>query len=164
LYYTSQSPNYGRLQALELTGDAKQGALTGRQHYGKNRSVTTFFIEAHRTLSNMILIYTVIVGIWGVFNAFRRMPPDGNFNGALALAVALFVIEGLAGMLLVLLGLRPARIIHFLYGVTIVLTIPAIFAFSRGRNTSRESLLYGLAMLFIAGLADRAAQTALVGD
>ncbi len=112
----------------------------------------------------MIGIYALVVGIWGIVNAFRRVPPDGNFNGALVLAVALFVIEGLTGMLLAVLGLRPARIIHFLYGITIVLTIPAIFAFTRGRNTSRESLLYGLGMIFIAGLADRAAHTALVGD
>jgi heme A synthase len=74
------------------------------------------------------------------------------------------VVEGLIGMVLVLMGLRPGRIIHFLYGVTIVLTIPAVFAFSRGRNTSRESLFYGMAMLFIAGLADRATSTALAGD
>lgn len=138
--------------------------MTGTQHYGKNRGVTTFLIEAHRTLSNMIGIYTLVVGIWGVVNAIRRVPPDGNFNGALVLAVAVFVIEGVLGMLLVLLGLTPARTVHFLYGVTILLTIPAIFAFTRGRNSSRESLLYGLGMLFIAGLNDRAAQTALVGD
>jgi heme A synthase len=126
--------------------------------------MTTFLIEAHRTLSSMIGIYALIVGIWGVVNAVRRVPPDGNFNGALALAVGLFVIEGIIGVVLVLLGLRPARLVHVLYGVTIVLTIPAIFAFTRGRNTSRESLLYGIAMIFIAGLNDRAANTALVGD
>jgi heme A synthase len=126
--------------------------------------VTTFLIEAHRTLSSMIGIYALVVGIWGVVNAVRRMPPDGNFNGALALGVGLFVVEGVIGMVLVLLGLRPGRIIHVLYGVTIVLTIPAVFAFSRGRNTSRESLFYGMAMLFVAGLNDRAASTAITGD
>ncbi|HEX8220951.1 MAG TPA: hypothetical protein VF914_17305 [Chloroflexia bacterium] len=126
--------------------------------------MTTFLIEAHRTLSNMIGIYAVVVGIWGIVNAVRRMPPDGNFNGALVLAVGLFVVEGIIGMVLVLIGLRPGRIIHFLYGVIIVLTIPAVFAFSRGRNTSRESLFYGMAMLFIAGLTDRASSTALAGD
>lgn len=110
----------------------------------------------------MVLIYSVLMGLWGVFNAFRRMPPDGNYNGALSIAVGLFVLEGVVGMLLVLLGLKPARIIHFLYGVTIMLTIPAIFAFSRGRNTSRESLFYGVGMLFIAGLVERATETATV--
>lgn len=126
--------------------------------------MTTFLIEAHKTLSTMIGFYALIVGIWGIVNAVRRVPPDGNFNGVLVLAVGLFLVEGLLGMLMVVLGLRPARTIHFLYGVTIFLTIPAIFAFTRGRNTSRESLLYGIGMLFIAGLNDRAASTALVND
>lgn len=124
--------------------------------------MTTILIQMHHTLSVMALIYALAVGLWGVFNAFRRMPPDGNYNGALAIAVGLFVLEGVVGVILVLLGLRPARIIHFLYGVTIVLTIPAIFTFSRGRNTSRESLFYGIGMLFIAGLIDRATETATV--
>ncbi len=123
----------------------------------------TLLTEAHRTLSTMTIIYSVIVGVWGLANALRRMPPDGNYNGALALGVGLFVLEGLIGVALVLLGLRPARLIHFLYGVTIMVTIPGIFAFTRGRNTSRESLLYGIGMLFIAGLAERATDTALVG-
>lgn len=110
----------------------------------------------------MVLIYALLMGVWGVFNAFRRQPPDGNYNGALAIAVGLFVLDGVIGVILVLLGLKPARIIHFLYGITIVLTIPAIFAFSRGRNTSRESLFYGIGMLFIAGLVERATETATV--
>lgn len=112
----------------------------------------------------MIGIYSLLVGIWGVINGARRVPPDGNFNGALAVAVGLFVLEGLVGITLVLLGLRPARAVHILYGVTIVFLIPAVFAFTRGRNSSRESLLYGLALIIIAGLNDRAANTGLVPD
>ena len=117
-------------------------------------------IEIHRTLSNMISLYSLIMAAWGLFNFLRRNPPDGSYNGALVLAVGLYVIEGLVGMVLVLMGLMPARLIHFLYGVTIVITIPGIFAFTRGRNSSRESMLYGLGFLFIWGLTERAVTTA----
>lgn len=112
----------------------------------------------------MIGIYSLLVGVWGVINGARRVPPDGNFNGALAVAVGLFLVEGLVGMTLALMGLRPARAIHILYGVTIMLIIPGIFALTRGRNSSRESLFYGIALIFIVGLNDRAANTALLGD
>ena len=64
------------------------------------------------------------------------------------------------GLILVLMGQLPSRGIHFLYGVTIMITIPAIFFFTRGSNTSRESLFYGLGMVFIWGLSERAAVTA----
>lgn len=108
----------------------------------------------------MISIYALVMGAWGLFNFIGKRPPDGNYNGALVLALGLFVVEGLAGMVLVLTGQLPARWIHFLYGVTIILTIPAIFAFTRGSNSTRESMLYGLGMLFIWGLAERAQTTA----
>lgn len=117
-------------------------------------------VEIHRTIANAIALYSLLVGIWGLFNFIRRRPPDGNFNGALAIGVGLFILEGLLGLILVLLGEEPKRWIHVLYGVTIVLTIPAIFAFTRGSNTTRESMLYGLAMVFIWGLSERAADTA----
>jgi hypothetical protein len=119
-----------------------------------------FLVEAHRLLYNMISIYSLIMGAWGIINFFRNSPPDGNYYGGLAVAVGLFVIEGLLGLLLLALGARSGRgLIHILYGVTIVITIPAIFAFTRGRNSSAISFLYGAGMLFIWGLAQRAAET-----
>ncbi|MBF6613701.1 MAG: hypothetical protein IVW55_11295 [Chloroflexi bacterium] len=113
-------------------------------------------VEIHNTIANMISLYALLVGLWGLFNFIRRQPPDASYNGALAIAVGLFVLEGIVGMALVLAGMAPARWVHFLYGITIVLTIPAIFAFTRGSNSTRESLLYGIGMLFIWGLAERA--------
>lgn len=120
--------------------------------------------EIHKILADMIGYYSLLMGAWGLFNFIRRNPPDSNYNGALAIAVGLYFVEGLVGMLLVLMGYMPARGIHFLYGVTIMLTIPAIFFFTRGNNTSRESLFYGLGMVFIWGLSERAATTAVTGS
>jgi heme A synthase len=117
--------------------------------------------EIHRLLSSMIGLYSLLMGLWGVFLFIRRRPPDASYNGALAIGVGMFVFEGVIGVVLVAMGLQPARWIHVLYGVTIALTIPAIFAFTRGKNSSRESMFYGLGMLFIWGLSERAATTAV---
>jgi heme A synthase len=118
-----------------------------------------FLVDAHHTLANMVSLYALIVGLWGLVSFLRRAAPTGNYNGALALGFGLFLVEGIVGIILVATGLAPARWVHFLYGVTIILTLPAIFAFTRGSNTTRESLLYGLGMVFIWGLAERAAET-----
>ncbi|HST06376.1 MAG TPA: hypothetical protein VLQ48_16815 [Chloroflexia bacterium] len=120
-----------------------------------------WLVTAHRVMSDMIAIYALLVGIWGLFNFLRKQAPDGSYNGALAIGVALFVLEGAAGIGLVLSGLQPAQGIHFLYGVCIMITIPAIFAFTRGSNTARDSLIYGIGMIFIWGLAERALATAI---
>lgn len=118
------------------------------------------FIGIHKTLANMINLYPLFIGVWGLFNYLRRQPPDGSFNGALAIGAGLFAVEAIVGVILLLTGPSPARSVHILYGVTIALVLPGIFAFTRGRNSTRESLLYGLGMLFIWGLAERAAVTA----
>ena len=108
----------------------------------------------------MISLYSLVMAGWGLFNFLRRKPPDGNYNGALVIAVALFLIQGVIGVVLVVMGLMPSRGgIHFLYGVPITITIPGIYAFTRGSDTTHESLLYGLGMLFIWGLAGRAVET-----
>ena len=101
--------------------------------------------------------------ILGLFKFIRKQAPDGSYNAALAIAVGLFVLEGIVGVFLVLFGFQPARGLHFLYGVTIVIAIPAIFAFTRGSNTvlNKGLSFYGIAMLFIWGLAERALDTAL---
>jgi len=119
-------------------------------------------VEIHRILSQMVGTYSIIMAAWGLVNFLRRRPPDGNYNGAVAIAVILFVLEGIVGVVLVIMGLQPARWLHLLYGVTILITIPGIYAFTRGRNSSRESMFYGLGFLFIWGLTERAADTALV--
>jgi heme A synthase len=116
--------------------------------------------QVHHILSDMIGTYSLLMGAWGLFNFLRRNPPDGSYNAALVIAIGLYFIEGLVGLILVLTGQMPARGIHYLYGVTIIITIPAIFFFTRGSNTSRESLFYGLGMVFIWGLSERAAVTA----
>ncbi|HYP41711.1 MAG TPA: hypothetical protein VEX13_15240 [Chloroflexia bacterium] len=119
--------------------------------------------EAHRVFANMIGLYALLVGAWGLFNFIRRQPPDGNYNGALVIAVIIIALEGLTGFILFLLGARAGRSIHFLYGVTMLLTIPAIYAFTRGSNTTRESMLYGLGLIFIWGLSERASETGFGG-
>src|SRR5438874_4535141 len=75
----------------------------------------SFLLDAHHTLANMVALYALIVGAWGLFNFLRRAAPDGNYNGALALGFGLFVLEGLVGLILVATGLAPARWVHFLY-------------------------------------------------
>lgn len=121
-------------------------------------------VDFHGKASQAISIYALVVGIWGLFNFLRRRGPDGNYNGVLVLAEVLFVVQGIVGIILVISGLQPARgWIHMLYGITMVLTLPAIFAFTRGGNSARESMFYGLGMMFIWGLAERATDTALNG-
>src|SRR5207253_2250049 len=66
-------------------------------------------VVIHHLLSNMIGLYSLLLGGWSLINYLRRRPPDGSFNGALAIAVGLYALEGLVGVVLVLTGLMPPR-------------------------------------------------------
>ena len=116
--------------------------------------------QIHHTIANMALLYTFIVGVWGLVLFLRRRGPDGNFNGAVILAAGLFAVQAIVGLILVFLGLMPANGIHFLYGVCTFLTIPLAFTLTRGRTDSQASLIYGLALMFLWGLSQRAFDTA----
>jgi len=118
-------------------------------------------IEFHRVLANMVTLYPFLVGVWGLVIYLRRQAPSGNFNGALVIAEILFVIEAALGVILLLMGLQPARAVHFLYGITGVLALPLAFTMTRGRNDNRAALIYGLTLMFLWGVADRAIDTAL---
>lgn len=115
----------------------------------------------HQTLATMGTIYSFVLGVWGLYLFLRRRGPDSSFNGALVIAQAIFVVEAIIGVGLLLTGKQPPQSIHFLYGVCTFLTLPLAFTMTHGRTDSRTSLIYGIALIFLWGLALRAADTAL---
>jgi hypothetical protein len=98
-------------------------------------------VELHARLGNAAVLFVLVCGLWGLIGYLRGQPVSPSFWGALVV------------------GLRPGQLIHFLYGVLTVLSLPTAYAYSRGRSGRRESLLYGLVCLFIFGLALRAMTT-----
>ena len=83
--------------------------------------------------------------------------------GALVIGEILVIVQGLLGGYLWLIGLRPDRSIHILYGVVAALVIPAIYAFTKGGQERREMLIYAVALLFMVGILIRAMGTAMLG-
>jgi heme A synthase len=115
----------------------------------------------HRNLGNVGLYYTFVVGIWGLFLFLRRQPPSPSYYGAVAIAQVVFTIQAIAGVILVIMGAMPANTMHFLYGICTILTIPLAFTMTRGRTDERGSLIYGLALMFLWGLTQRAFDTGM---
>ena len=105
-----------------------------------------------------LVLYYVALGIWGVALGIRKSPLTPSYRGALAIGVALGAVQALIGLVLVLSGLRPLDNLHFLYGATVILTIPLVMSYIVDKKISRP-LAFGLASLFMAGLAIRAITT-----
>jgi len=113
----------------------------------------------HNGLFRTGLLITVFIGVWGLVTYFRKMPASGSFRATLVLTEALFVVQGLVGVLLFANGRRPHDNLHWLYGVLLVIVLPIAMSYVSGREPRREPLVYGIAGLFMAGLAIRALTT-----
>jgi heme A synthase len=115
-------------------------------------------VELHLRIAFSLVLYYAAVGVWGVFLAVRKSAVTPGYRGALVIGVVLGIVQALIGVALVLVGLRPLDNLHFLYGATVILTLPLVASYIIDKKVSRP-LAFGLASLFMAGLAIRAITT-----
>jgi heme A synthase len=115
-------------------------------------------VDLHLRVAISLVLYYTILGIWGVVLAIRKSPMSPGYRGALVIGVGLGVLQALLGVFLVVSGLRPADNLHFLYGASVILTLPLVMSYIVDKKFSRP-LAFGLASLFMAGLAIRAITT-----
>jgi hypothetical protein len=114
----------------------------------------------HGRIAVTAILFAGICGVWGIYNYLRNEGVSGNYWGTLAIGELLMVAQGILGIVLMLEAHRPARPgIHILYGIVAVVTWPAVYIFTQGRATRRESLIYGVIGLFMVGVTVRALMT-----
>lgn len=111
----------------------------------------------HDRLSITIVLYVFILAVWGLWRAAHKQGLNSSFWGALVINEILIILQGALGAYLWSISLRPERgWMHILYGVVVVITLPASYAFTRGRDGRSEMLIYGLVLLALVGLVGRA--------
>ncbi len=117
-------------------------------------------VTLHAGLGRAAVIFMLVCGLWALYNYWRRQGVDGSFWGTLIIGEVLLAAIGVLGMTMVVTQGAPRNLIHILYGVLSILSLPAAYVYTGGRDTRRESLIYGLVCLFVFGLAFRALTTA----
>ena len=118
-----------------------------------------FVADLHARLSTTFMFFALAMGLWGLFAYVRKQPVGSNYWGALVIGETLGVVQGVLGLVRLVDGGGPERIIHILYGVVAVITWPAAFGYTRGRDSKAEAFTYGLVGLFLFGIALRASTT-----
>jgi heme A synthase len=113
----------------------------------------------HNGLFRAGLLITLFIAVWGLFTFFRKQTSSGSFRATLVLTEVLFIVQGLVGIAMFLEGARPHDPLHWLYGPLLVIVLPIAASYLSGRENRREGLVYGLAALFMFGLAVRAYMT-----
>ena len=120
--------------------------------------MAAFLAQLHGSLANTMILFMLACGLWGVFSAFRG-GFSGSLAGALVLGEGLIIVQGILGILGYLVGGRPHQGLHFLYGLSAAITLPAAYSFTRARSSESQALWFGAGCLFIVGLAIRGITT-----
>jgi len=116
--------------------------------------------DIHGRLGNTAMYYVLILGVWGLWRYFRKQGLNSNYWGALVIGEILILLQGALGAYLFVIGARPGRSIHILYGIVSAIVIPGIYAYTRGDEDRRPMLIYGIALLILVALILRAVPTA----
>jgi hypothetical protein len=115
-------------------------------------------LELHSLIARAIVLYYALVGVWGVFLAIRKADLPSAYRGALIIGVVIGLIQAAVGLTLLLTVGHPRDDLHYLYGASVILTLPLVASYIADKKVSRV-LAFGLASLFMAGLAIRAITT-----
>ena len=115
----------------------------------------------HQLIAQALILYYALVGIWGVILGIRKAEMGSAYRGALTIGVVMAVVQAAIGVGLLLSGRQPGSDLHYLYGATVILTLPLVASYIADKKFSR-TLAFGLASLFMAGLAIRAMTTGQV--
>ncbi len=114
----------------------------------------------HHSLSTALFLFTGISGAWGLVSYSRGRGVSPSYWGILACLELLALAQGLIGGAMLLAGEQPGRLVHILYGIVSIITLPGVYAFTRGRDDRQATLTYALICLFLLGVSLRAASTA----
>ena len=113
----------------------------------------------HDRLATTVMLFMFAVGLWGLYSFFRGEVLSGSIQGALAIGQALVMLQAGLGALLFADGRRAVTSIHYLYGITAVITLPFVWSYMKDRHPRQALLFYSLVALFVAGLAIRGMTT-----
>jgi CDP-diglyceride synthetase len=115
--------------------------------------------DFHAALARSFMLFMLIAAAWNAVAAMRRQPVSGSTWGILAIGEILAIVQGVVGVTLFLGGAQPGRSLHWLYGVTALLTLPAYYGLSRGRDDRTASWVYAGLCLFLFFIGYRAGVT-----
>ena len=118
-----------------------------------------FLEDLHCRIALSTLFFAFALGGWGALNFVLARGVNSNYLGALVIGEILVLIQGLVGVILLLTGKPPADLLHFLYGVSIALAWPGVYAYTHAETSRREMGIYAIVSFFVFGLAVRAMMT-----
>ncbi len=113
--------------------------------------MTVLLAFAHGYGARVLLIFALVLGLWGAFYYFTNTKLSGGFRSSYLLMAGVTVLQGLLGLAALIGGGSPrAGLLHYVYGAFAVLFLPGAFLYSRGGTDRREALVLSGAAWIVA--------------
>jgi heme A synthase len=98
-------------------------------------------VFVHDLLARVVLIYAVLLALWGTYLYFRRGAVTGGFRSSFLVLAGVTVLQSLAGATSFIAGNRPHEILHLVYGAFAILFVPGAYLYAHGGSARREALV-----------------------
>lgn len=106
-------------------------------------------IGVHRYLATVLLIFSILLAIWGTIQYFRDQRIGGGFRSSFLIMAGVTALQGLLGLGALLTGGSP-RVLHMVYGAFAVLFLPGAYLYSHGGTQRRETAVMAGACWIVA--------------
>ena len=110
--------------------------------------------DMHATLAQTVMYFFFILGVWGIIEYIRGGELGGSIGGAFVIGQVLVSVQVLLGVVILAGGFR-VQSVHFLYGITAIISLPFAWSYMRTRHPRQALMIYSLVALWIFGLAIR---------
>ncbi len=120
--------------------------------------------QVHAQLADTASLFIGVLAVWALILRIRGRELTGAWFGTAVIGELLIIAQGLLGGYLYMVGLsalltRP--LIHILYGVIAVITLPAAYGyFGHLEDEQTKSLAMALVCAFLWGILQRASYVA----
>lgn len=105
----------------------------------------------HAFGSRVLLVFAVVLGLWGAYHYFRNQQVSGGFRSTYLIMAVLTPLQGLLGLAALLAGGDPrGHLLHTVYGAFATLFLPGAYLYSRGGDRRREALVLAGASWIVA--------------
>ncbi|HEY4036809.1 MAG TPA: hypothetical protein VGL94_22860 [Ktedonobacteraceae bacterium] len=128
--------------------------------------MTDFILLLHQYNVYLIVAAAAITSIWGLVIYFARKVMIKPWRIMLIITLALGILQGLFGLIMVFSGLKPdggknLYYLHYVYGGIVALGIPLTWLSftTNGKNQRKDLLIYSIATLVLVAAAIRAWMT-----
>lgn len=97
----------------------------------------------HARLAVATILFAILLGVWGSYQYIRHKAVSGGFRAGYLMLCGLVAVQGLFGVLTLLIGNRLHNNLHIVYGIFAVIFLPGLYFYSASGRSSkaREAVL-----------------------